>query len=90
MRRPLVALALALAVPAVQGKAPHVPTIDDIIGLERPGGTAVSPDGRRVLFTVTQANWDENAYETEIFVADAAGGPAVQLTRARKSSGNPA
>ena len=43
MRRSLVALGLALAVSTVQGKAPHVPTIDEIIGLERPGGTVNGP-----------------------------------------------
>ena len=33
----------------------------------------MSPDGARIAFTVTEANWDENAYETEVFMVDARG-----------------
>jgi len=39
---------------------------------------------------VREANWDDNAYETEIFLADASTGAAHQLTNAKKSSRAPA
>ena len=67
----------------------HVPTIDQLIELKRPGAVAMSPDGTKVAYTVTETNWDENAYETEIFLADAVSGSPIQLTRARKSSSAP-
>jgi dipeptidyl aminopeptidase/acylaminoacyl peptidase len=50
----------------------------------------ISRDGARVAYTIREANWDENAYETEIWLADAAGGDSRQLTNARKSSTQPA
>ena len=37
-----------------------------------------------------ETNWDDNAYETEIFLADAATGAVRQLTNAKKSSRSPA
>ena len=37
-----------------------------------------------------EANWDENAYETEIWIADSAAGESRQLTNAKKSSLQPA
>lgn len=87
-RMTLVLVALAATVtPAAQTT---VPTIDQIIELKRAGAVAMSPDGTRVAYTVTEANWDENAYETEIFLARTDGGTPIQLTRAKKSSGAPA
>src|SRR6185436_1258574 len=37
-----------------------------------------------------ETNWDENAYETEIWIGDAATGQSRQVTNARKSSSQPA
>ena len=65
------------------------PTVDQLISLRRVGSPAISPDGKLVAYTVREANWDENAYETEIWIADVAGGTPRQLTSAKKSSGSP-
>src|SRR5262245_46041129 len=89
MRKTIVALALILAPAAPRAADTRVPTIDQLIELKRPGAVALSPDGKRVAFTVTETNWEDNAYETEIFLADAAGGSPIQLTRAKKSSSAP-
>ncbi len=90
MRKTLIALCLLLAAPAMRAADTKVPTIDQLIELKRPGAVAISPDGARVAYTVTETNWDDNAYETEIFLAEAKGGAPIQLTRAKKSSGSPA
>ena len=67
-------------------------SIDDLIALRRVTGTpAISADGRRVAYQVRDTNWDENAYETEIWLADAGtAGSGRQLTNAKKSSLQPA
>ena len=65
-------IALTCAGPEAQDH--KVPTYEQIIDLKRPGGTAISPDGNMVAFTVTETNWDDNAYETEIFLVAANGG----------------
>lgn len=81
-----VVLALLVASPA------FAQSIDDLISLKRVTGTpAISPDGRRVAYQVRETNWDDNAYETEIWLADAgAAGSGRQLTNATKSSTQPA
>ncbi|MDO8679530.1 MAG: S9 family peptidase [Acidobacteriota bacterium] len=61
-----------------------------MINLKRVGSPAISPDGRLAAYTVREANWDENAYETEIWIGDAQSGSSRQLTNARKSSSQPA
>ena len=66
------------------------PTVDQILSLKRAASPELSPDGRRVAYTVRETNWDDNAYETQIWLADAAGGTARQLTNGKKSSRSPA
>ena len=66
------------------------PSIDDLITLRRPGAPAISPDGRSVAYTVREANWDEDRYDTQIWIADARTGERRQLTTAPKSSTAPA
>jgi dipeptidyl aminopeptidase/acylaminoacyl peptidase len=70
--------------------AQSAPTIDQLVSLHRAGSPVISPDAVRVAYTVREANWDDNAYETEIWIADVAAGTARQLTNAKKSSSQPA
>ena len=85
-----VAAAALLLLAARAGAQTRVPTIDDLLSLHRVGSPAISPDGTLVAYTVRETNWDENAYETEIWIGGAAAGPPRQLTRGPKSSTQPA
>ena len=73
----------------VSADATGTPTIDDLIALKRVGSPAISPDGRLVAYTVRETDWDENAYHTEIWLADARSGDRRQLTNGKKSSSSP-
>jgi dipeptidyl aminopeptidase/acylaminoacyl peptidase len=84
------ALAFALLSAAAQAQGPSTPSIDDVINLKRVGAPAIAPDGRRVAFTLREANWETNAYETEIWIGEAATGQSRQVTNARGSSLQPA
>jgi dipeptidyl aminopeptidase/acylaminoacyl peptidase len=66
------------------------PTVDDLISLKRAASPVISPDAKRVAYTVREANWDENTFETEIWLADTQSGAARQLTNGLKSSTSPA
>ncbi len=97
MKNVLTLVFLALAGPAAAGAQtaplalPRVaPTVDQILSLKRAGSPEISPDGRWVAYTIRETNWDDNAYETEIWLADAATGATRQLTNAKKSSESPA
>src|SRR5687768_9346457 len=83
------ALAFALLSAAALAQAPSVPSIDDVINLKRVGAPAISPNGQQVAFTVRETNWDTNAYETEIWLGEAATGQPRQVTNARGSSLQP-
>src|SRR5688572_1666961 len=84
------ALAFALLSAAALAQAPHTPSIDDVINLKRVGAPAISPSGQHVAFTIRETNWEENAYETEIWIGDSATGQSRQVTNARGSSSQPA
>jgi dipeptidyl aminopeptidase/acylaminoacyl peptidase len=64
--------------------------LDQIVALERAGSPAISPDGRRVAYTVRDTDFVENAFVTQVWLADALTGSRRPLTRGRKSSDAPA
>jgi dipeptidyl aminopeptidase/acylaminoacyl peptidase len=55
------------------------------------GAVRVSPDGKKVAYTVSSALMtpDKSEFVTQIWVANSDGGAGVQLTYAEKSSANP-
>ena len=96
MKNVLIAacLALAAAAPSSAQTAstplPRVaPIVDQILSLTRAASPEISPDGPRVAYTVRETNWDDNAYETEIWLADVSTGSTRQLTNGKKSSQSP-
>jgi len=68
---------------------PAVPTIDQSLSMKSVSGAQISPDGRYVAYTVQQANWDENDFATQIWIAVTATGERYQLTSGKKSSSGP-
>ena len=90
MRSTLTVLLLLVITPVLRAQDARTPSFDQVISLKRPGAVAISPDGKRVAFTVAETNWDDNAYENEIYLVPAAGGEPRQLTRGKKSSLSPA
>jgi dipeptidyl aminopeptidase/acylaminoacyl peptidase len=83
-------IGVVLAAGSASSQAPSAPSIDDVINLKRVASPAISPNGQQVAFTIRETNWDENAYETEVWIGDAATGQSRQITNARKSSSQPA
>jgi dipeptidyl aminopeptidase/acylaminoacyl peptidase len=87
--RAILATAI-VALAAGAASAQHVPTIDELLSLKRVGSPAISPDGRLVAYTVRDTDWDDDAYETQIWIVPAAGGEPRQITRGDKPSSGPA
>ncbi|HXG87353.1 MAG TPA: S9 family peptidase [Vicinamibacterales bacterium] len=81
-----------LAVVIALVSQPHAqsagPGIDDVLNLKRVGSPAISPDGQTVAYTIRETNWDDNDFETEIWIGG--GAEPRQLTSAKKSSLQPA
>jgi hypothetical protein len=43
----------------------HVPTIDELLTLKAIGGAQISPDGQWVAYTVTNADFKQDAFVTK-------------------------
>ncbi len=69
--------------------ARHVPTIDELLSLKSAGSPQISPDGTKIAYTVMETDFDQDAYVTQIWLADVASGQTIQLTRGKKSSSGP-
>ncbi|MEK6289717.1 MAG: S9 family peptidase [Acidobacteriota bacterium] len=79
---------LVLSPFAVAGAA-QTPTVEQSLNLKTAGSPRISPDGRYVAYQVQKTNWEENAFETEIWIAVIATSECYRLTNAKKSSTNP-
>jgi dipeptidyl aminopeptidase/acylaminoacyl peptidase len=69
--------------------ARRVPSVDDLLSLKTVGAARISPDGKWVAYTVSEANFKQDAFVTQIWIADTATGRRIQLTRGEKSAANP-
>ncbi len=95
MRKSITFIFAALAGAALNAQAPLslpkvAPTVDQILALNRVGSPDISPDGKFVAYTVRSTNWDENSYDTQLWLADVTTKQTRQLTTAKKSSSAPA
>src|SRR6266576_3295999 len=69
--------------------APRVPTVDDLLTIKFVVGTQISPDGRWVAYTVGYGDFKQDAFITQIWLAESDTGKSLQLTRGDRSSTNP-
>ncbi|HEX9250803.1 MAG TPA: hypothetical protein VF870_01105, partial [Ignavibacteriaceae bacterium] len=47
----------------------HVPSFEEVISLHSVGTVEISADGKSVAFTVQKTDWNENRYDTEIWLS---------------------
>jgi dipeptidyl aminopeptidase/acylaminoacyl peptidase len=67
-----------------------VPTVDQSLAWQNVFSPRISPDGKRVVYEVQKTNWEENAFERNLWIGEIASGETHALTTAKKSSTNPA
>ena len=72
-----------------QAASTKVPTVDDLLNLQTIGGAQISPDGNWVAYTVTSADWKQDAFVSHVWVIHAPSGRSFQVTRGEKPCSNP-
>jgi dipeptidyl aminopeptidase/acylaminoacyl peptidase len=85
----LVAVVASLTCAGEGQMAAKAPTIDQSLEMYSVGSPKISPDGKHVVYEQTRTNWDANAFETDLWIADVATGERHQLTTTGHSC-NPA
>jgi dipeptidyl aminopeptidase/acylaminoacyl peptidase len=63
------------------------PSIDDLLKLRAASGAVISPDARYVVYSVREADFEDDFFITQLWVAETATGRSWQLTRGKKSAG---
>jgi len=69
---------------ALHAPAAAPPTIDQLISLKSAGSARISPDGERVVYSVTSTDWKQDAFVSQLWMA--VGGTVFQLTRGEKGA----
>ncbi len=91
MKRFLVAIGLSLI--ACASFANAQPTghysVEDMLKIRRVGDPQISPDGKRVAFTIGDVNVEGNRTLTHIYIMSSAGGEMKQLTTGAASASSP-
>ena len=78
-------LAPALLLISQAAPAQTAPTMMQWLSLRSIGAPSISPDGGSVAYTLTTTDWENNRYDTEIWIARAGAEP-IQLTSTEKES----
>jgi len=82
-------LAALFIAPAAASAQTRSLTFDDLAKLRSVSDPQRSPDGKWVAYTVSEADFKQNAFITHVWLANAATGRSVQLTRGEKSATSP-
>jgi dipeptidyl aminopeptidase/acylaminoacyl peptidase len=69
--------------------SPRVPNINDLLMVKSIRDAQISPDGKWVAYTVSETDFKQDAFVSQIWLADTTSGALQQLTRNEKSSANP-
>ena len=62
-----------------------VPSFEEVLSLKGAGTPIISPDGKHIVFTVRQTDWENNRTDTEIWISKNGGKP-FQLTNNQESN----
>ncbi len=80
-------LALPARVALAQETSSSVPSIDQALEAQTASGSALSPDGQRVVYEVWRTNWKSNAFERDLWIADRTGNTHLLTMQEKSSSG---
>ncbi|HLZ16026.1 MAG TPA: S9 family peptidase, partial [Cyclobacteriaceae bacterium] len=67
----------------------RVPTFEETISLRSVGSAQLSPDGKTLAYTVQTTDWNENRYDTEIWMTREGEAPFQLTNNAKNSSTSP-
>ncbi|HWQ32505.1 MAG TPA: S9 family peptidase [Blastocatellia bacterium] len=88
-RFPFLSLILSLSICLSVAAQQRVPTIDELLNVRQAGSAQISPDGSRVAYTINESDFKQDAFVTQIWLADVKTGRTFQLTRGDKSATSP-
>lgn len=83
----LALIILLLLVPLLSFQEKRPMNFTDVVSLKRVTGPKLSPDGKQMIFTVSEAHWDKNKYISHIWRINTDGTHLVQMTNGEQGEG---
>ncbi len=74
---------------ALSADTPRIPTINDLLMVKSVGAAQISPNGKYVAYVVSETDFKQDAFVTQIWIADAGAGTSRQLTQGEKGASSP-
>src|SRR6266446_39125 len=66
--------------------ASKTPTIDQSLEWKSAVNAKISPEGKRVVYELQAANWEDNSFDRNLWIADIASREVRELTSAKQTS----
>src|SRR5262249_46112959 len=85
----LTGLSAGWAAEPAPERAPHPMTHEDMIKMKRVGKPMLSPDGRVLVFAVSEYGYDKEKAETHLWMVETAGRAPRQITFGKTSESAP-
>jgi dipeptidyl aminopeptidase/acylaminoacyl peptidase len=85
--RYIILLAVA-SIPFTHAAARHI-TFDDLYSIPRPHSPQISPEGKQVVFVLRTTNWQEEHYESHLWLMRVDGANQRQITSSESSEHSP-
>ncbi len=89
MKKTILVIAALSILSNAQATAKRAMTVQDLWAMKRIGEVALSPDGRWIVFSLTQYDLEKNTANSDIWLLPATGGEPQQLTFSPKFDGAP-
>ncbi len=83
------AAAVALLIATAPAAAQRPMTIVDLLSVPGLGDPQLSPDGRHVLYTLSEPDWEKNERVSHVWRAEVQGGDSRQLTSGEEGESSP-
>ena len=80
-----VTFSAASAAGVLKSNLPNGPGFEEVLSVAKVTGAVISPDGSSIAYTVRQTDWDNNRWDTEIYISHRGKEP-FQLTDTKKGS----
>ena len=86
----MIRFLLFILIIPILGSSQNLPSFEEVISLRSVGGVTLSADGMHVAYTVQTTDWNENRFDTEIWLSKNRTKPFQLTNTSKNSSTNPA
>lgn len=89
MKRIVLIISIAVFVNTAWSQSKKSPSFEEVLSLSSASGAMISPDGNHIVFSCQTVDWEENRYDTELWLSKDGQTPFQLTNNLKNSSSNP-